>query len=88
MATEIIYRTRGSRDNACRNLQWYYTVLYQFYPEDILQHEFKIVAESLAETLNASGESVRPVPVSRDGHGSMKQERNTEAGQRKLSNFG
>jgi len=74
--------------NACRNLHWYYTVLYQFYPEDILQYEFKIVAESLPETLNASGESVRPVPVSRDGHGSTKQERNTEAGQRKLSNFG
>ena len=74
--------------NAARNLRWYYLVLHQFYSKENLIYEIKIVAESLPETLNACGESIRPVPVTGDRHGSAKQERNTKVFTIGLSNFG
>ena len=72
--------------NAARNLRWYYLVLYQFYSKENLNYDIKIVAESLPETLNACGESIRPVPVTGDRHGSAKQERNTKVCNIGLSN--
>ena len=74
--------------NAARNLRWYYLVLNQFHSIENLVYDIKIVAESLPETLNACGESIRPVPVTGDQHGSAKQERNTKVYNIGLSNFG
>ena len=73
--------------NACRILCGYYSVLSQVYPEEMIQHQFKIITESLPETLNACGELLRSIPVPGDGHGSMKQDWNGKVGHRKLSNF-
>lgn len=67
--------------NASRNLRWYYTVYYATYNN-------YTVANSLSETLNACGESIRPVTHSSDRHGSAKQEQNTKVDNFGLSNFG